>query len=346
VNFGRFRHCQNAGAVGQLIREIVVVAPSIFFELGNLFRLGFLKVTNLWLSQRGNRNGLLIVIKLHRFQRRFRFHRFPHHLQQAFRRLFHLPSGVCSKKAEVAMTDAVADFRLESNSNPIRLVFKTCLWHDRAVIYLLAALLLGGAVSSRTEVVWDSLSQPVGPHAPFSVTEWRATAFRVTGSQSLFLDSITFNFDGDVAGFANVRLFSDAASKPSTPLGRISDIQLSATASGNFTVPSDTEFTFTPNTTYWVVTRMRPSTGSAFMGTRTGFTETPINGSGLTFVGSQLSVNSGSSWQNWGETPAMNFNVTAVPEPSAISLFICGSVGIFLLAKHPRPNAGKQPIRD
>ena len=216
-----------------------------------------------------------------------------------------------------------------------RLSLATPSGTKRPVRNLLAAIsVFLGITTSSADIVWDSLSQPAGIDAPFSVTQFRAAGFRVTGSDSLFLNSVTFNYDGDVTGVANIRLFSDAASKPSTPLGRISDIPLDAGASGNFTVPSDTDFTLSPNTTYWVVTRMRPSTGSGFINTRTSATETPIGGtSGLTFVGSLFSVNSGSTWQDWGVTPAMNINVTVVPEPTTVTLLGCGAIGLVVVGR-------------
>jgi hypothetical protein len=198
---------------------------------------------------------------------------------------------------------------------------------------LLAFAVLAGVVSGRSGVLWDSISQPVGSDDPFSVTQWRAAAFRVTGSESLFLDSMTFELVGNVSGFVNVRLFSDVGNKPTSPLGRVSDIQLDATASGSFTVPSDTEFTLAPNTTYWVVTRMRPSTGSGFIRTHTDATESPINGSGVTFVGSQVSNNSGVAWQDWGGIPGMSISATVVPEPGTMSLIGCAVIALALKRK-------------
>jgi hypothetical protein len=200
----------------------------------------------------------------------------------------------------------------------------------------LAVLLAVGVFSVEGGVVWDSLGSADAASAAFDVTTWRAAGFRVTGSSQVNLSSIAMDLNGTVAGTVNVRLFADNASKPGTPLGRISDIPLNAGASGIFEAPSDTVFTLDPGSVYWVTVRMRPSTGAGTWGTQASFTETPFQGSGLTLTGGLTSANSGSTWATWSEIPGLKLDIVPVPEPGTMALIGIGALALGLQLRKKR----------
>jgi hypothetical protein len=198
---------------------------------------------------------------------------------------------------------------------------------------LAVAVLIGtGVFQANGGVVWDSLGSADGPNANFDVNLWRAAAFRVTGSSQVSLSSVAMDLAGTISGTVNVRLFADNASKPGTPLGRISDIPVNAGVSGTFEAPSDTVFTLDPGSVYWVTVRMRPSTGAGAWGTQASFVESTFQGSGLTFTSSLTSANGGTSWSAWGEIPAMRLDLVPIPEPGSTWLIGVGVLGLATIA--------------
>lgn len=200
-------------------------------------------------------------------------------------------------------------------------------------VIIAAGLLAAGAFSASGGVVWDSLASADAASAPFDVTLWRAAGFRVTGSSQVNISSVSMDLAGTISGTVNVRVFADNASKPGTPLGRISDIPVNAGDNAVFEAPSDTVFTLDPGSVYWVIVRMRPSTGSGAWGTQTSFTETTFQGSGLTFTGGLTSANSGSTWTTWSDIPGLKLDIVQVPEPSTVALIGGAAIMTFGLAR-------------